>query len=138
MWVFPDHRATHAQTDAECCEAVADVGVLPKGARQLDHQSNAGAGERMAERDRSTVRVESRIIRGQAEMITERQHLDSECLIDLEGADVIDPQSRLVERFLRRGDGPDSHELRIHTSEGEGDKAHGDRQTQLRCHTLRG
>ena len=79
MWVFPDHRATHAQTDAECCEAVADVGVLPKGARQVDHQSNAGAGERMAERDRSTVRVESRIIRGQAEMITERQHLDSEC-----------------------------------------------------------
>src|SRR5215211_3288510 len=118
MWVFPNDGTAHAETDAERREAVTDLGVLPECPRQVDHEPHPRASERVPEGDRTTVRIEPRIVGSQPEMITECQYLDREGLIDLECADVGDRQPCFGQRLLGRGNRADAHELGIDASKG--------------------
>src|SRR5215216_8207332 len=98
--VLPDHRAAHAETDAQRGEPVADFWMLPESAGQVNHQSNTGAGEGMAESNRAAIRVEPRIIGSEPEMITEGEYLNGERLVDLEGPNIINRQLGLRQRLL--------------------------------------
>ena len=48
----------------------------------------------MAERDRAAVRVDARVVVGDAEVLEEGEHLDGEGLVELEEADVVDASGR--------------------------------------------
>src|SRR5207244_3100702 len=56
--VFPQKRGAHAHADAECGQAVADVGPLAEPVGELRHQPDAGGSERVAAGDRPAVRIQ--------------------------------------------------------------------------------
>src|SRR6185295_7789688 len=111
LGVLPDDGAAHAEPDAHGGDPIPDFRMLPESPRQVDHQSNAGARERVAECDRATVRIDPLIICGESKMITESEHLHGESFVDLNGTDVVDREPGLSQRLLRRRNRPDSHDL---------------------------
>ena len=72
----------------------------------------------MAEGDRAAVRVDPRVVVGDAEVVEEGQHLDGERLVDLEQPDVVDGQPGLAQRLLGGRDRADAHDLGLDAGEG--------------------
>ena len=93
--VLPDDGAAHADADAHRGQAVAHLGVLLELAGELGHQAHAGGGERVADGDRAAVRVDPRVVVGDAEVVEEGEHLHGERLVELEQADVVDREAGL-------------------------------------------
>src|SRR4029079_1663746 len=88
--VLPDDRSALAESDAHGGDSVTDVGTLGELSSQLDHQADAGRGQRVAERDGTAVEVDAVVIVSDAEVVEKRQYLDGECLVELEQPDVVD------------------------------------------------
>src|SRR5690242_9703779 len=122
--VLPQDGAAHAQPDAHRGQAVANSGLSSELAGQLDHQPHAGAGERVAERDRAAPRVHPRVVVGDLEVVEEGEHLDRERLVDLDQADVVHGQVVASQHGLGGGDRADAHHLGVHPGEGEVDQPH--------------
>ena len=129
--VLPDHSAAHADADAHGGEAVADLGALGERVRELGHQAHTGGGQRVAHGDRAAVRVDPRVVVGDAVVLEQGEHLDREGLVDLEGLDVVDGQAGLGQRLLGRRDRTCAHHLGLDAGEREGHEAHPDRQAEL-------
>src|SRR5580693_8065121 len=128
---LPQHGAAHAHADAHGGEPVADLGVLSELRGELDHQPDAGRGERVADGDRAAPRVHPRVVVGDLEVVEEREHLDRERLVDLDEADVVHGQPLPGEQLLGGGHGADAHDLGLDSGELEVHQAHLGRQAEL-------
>ena len=82
--------------------------------------------------------VDAWVVVVNTEVIEKGQHLDGECLVDLDQADVVDRQAGLTKHPLGRGDRTDSHDLWLDSREGVAHQAHAGRQPQLAGHVLGG
>ena len=78
----------------------------------------------MSARDRTTVWVEPFVFGIDAHSVAPRQHLYRERFVQLEEADVVERETRLLEHPVRRGDRSDAHQLRLDPGEGERDEPH--------------
>src|SRR3954454_18266285 len=107
---FPEDRATHAHADAERRQPVA-AAALAQAVGELRDQPDAGGGERMPEGDRAAVRIEARVVGGDAELVAPRQHLHRKRLVQLEEVDLAEGHARLLEHALRRGNWADPHQM---------------------------
>ena len=85
----------------------------------------------MAERDRPAVRVDPRVVVGDAVVVEERQHLHRERLVELEQSDVLNGQSGRAQRLPGRRDRADAHHLGFDAGEAVADQRHLGRQPQL-------
>src|SRR5580704_7928541 len=90
--VLPQDGAAHAHPDAHRGQAVADARLTGELTGELDHQPDAGTGERVAECDRAAPRVHPRVVVGDLEVVEERENLHRERLVDLDQPDVVDGQ----------------------------------------------
>ncbi len=99
--------------------------------RELGQQPNAGRGQRMSAGDRAAVGVQPRVVGRDAHPVAPAQHLHGEGLVQLEEADVVDRQARLLQHAFRRRNRPDPHQLRLDAGEREPDEPHPRRQAQL-------
>ena len=57
--------------------------------------------------------VDAWVVVVNTEVIEEGQHLNGECFVDLDQADVVDRQAGLTKHLLGRGNRTDSHDLRL-------------------------
>ena len=129
--VLPDHRGALAEPDAHRGQPVAHLGVLGELPGQLDHQPDAGGGQRVAERDRPAVLVDPGVVVVDAVVVEEGQHLHGEGLVQLEQADVVDGQAGAGQRPLGGRDRADAHHLGVDAGEAVADQGHPHRQAEL-------
>src|SRR5699024_7565816 len=95
------------------------------------HQPDAGGGQRVADSDRAAVGVDARVVVGDVEGVQEGEHLDGECFVDLDQAEVLDVQSRQVERLAGGRHRAQAHQRRVHSGVGVGDQPGPGGQTEL-------
>src|ERR1700733_4839138 len=117
--VLPQDSAAHAHSYAHRGQAEADVRSLGQLPGELDHQPGAGAGQRVAERDRAAPRVHPRVVVVDLEVVEEGEYLDRERLVDLDPPDVVDGQVVAGKPALGGGDGADAHHLGVDPGEAE-------------------
>ena len=78
----------------------------------------------MAAGDRAAVGVQARVVGRDSHPLAPGQDLDREGLVELEQADLVDRQPRLLEHALRGGDRADPHHLGLDARVGEADEPH--------------
>ena len=78
----------------------------------------------MAAGDRAAVGVEARVVRLDAHPVAPGEHLHRERLVQLEEADVVERDARLLEHLPRRRDRAEAHQLRLDAGVGEADEPH--------------
>src|ERR1044072_1992000 len=122
--VLPDQRGAHAHPDAERGEPVAHVRALAEAVLELRQQPDTGRGERVTARDRAAVRIQALVLPIDAEAGPPADHLDSEGLVQLEEAKIVELEARSLERLPGRRPRPEPHQLGLRAHEGIRDEAH--------------
>src|SRR5674536_152692 len=107
----------HTAAFAHGLQSVANA-VLPHVVDQRGHQPGAGAAERVAECDRAAVWVH-RLHVGAGLDLPGLDH-SGERLVDLDRADLVQPQPRARERLRRCRDRPGQDGDRVHAGQREG------------------
>ncbi len=92
----------------------------------------------MSTRDCTAVRIETRILRIDAQPVAPGQHLHGEWLVQLEQAHVVERQSCLLEHTLRRRNRTDAHQFRLDPGEPERNEPHLGLEPELARGFLRG
>ena len=92
----------------------------------------------MAAGDRTSRRIQPRVVRCHAHAVAPGQHLHGERLVQLEQADVGDREPGLREDALRRGHGADSHQVGLDARVREADEPHRGLEPELGGHRLGG
>src|SRR5512133_3069850 len=122
--VLPDQRGAHAHPHAECGEPVANVRSLAEAVGELREEAHAGRGQRVAAGDRAAVGVEAFVLGIDAQPVAPAQHLYRERLVQFEQAELVERDTRALERLLRRGNRAEAHQLRLDPGERVGDQPH--------------
>ena len=97
--VLPDQRRAHAQADAERGQPVARVRPLAEPVGELREQPHAGRGQWVATGDRAAVGVEPLVLGIDAQPVAPAQHLHRERLVQLEQAELVERQTRPLQRL---------------------------------------
>src|SRR5689334_1007654 len=135
---LPEERRAHPHADAECGQAVAGARALAHRVGELRDEPDAGRRERMAARDCTAVGIQPLVVGGDAGAVAPAQHLHRERLVELEGVDLVDRHSGLLEHLVRRRHRAEAHQFRLDAREGERDEPECRLEPKLRCGSLRG
>src|SRR5258708_29390030 len=126
--ILEDRGCSLAAADAHGDHAVARTSP-PHLAEKLHGELCAGRSERMAERDRAAVHVDTLLVH--TELPHHRESLRAERLVQLDEIDLVEGQSGQLQRLRNRRHRTHAHDLRGNAAHREGNETRHRRQTQF-------
>src|SRR5262245_60009234 len=110
---FHDHGDTHPTTNAQRCDASVEI-LRTKGMDESRQDAGAAGADRMSERDRAAVDVDSLGV--DTKLLHDGYRLHRECFVQLEKINLIDIHARRVEGYRDGRYRAHPHDLWIDTS----------------------